>query len=161
MQYTSTQTYVFTSGSDINQAAEAVSESPGVEFSSGSAENKAITYAPWPPLLGNTNQLDNGWQAPVLREVSTVKVPANYGLSGSFVNYHTRNHEYPGIGGMPGPIPTPNRPTYNNLEPISYRLQVLNPKTMAQPGELIGQTVIQKGDLNFEPGGTASLFSVD
>lgn len=161
MWYTSKQRYQLTSGSDINQAAEAVVESPGVDLDSGSAINRAPMYDPWPPLLPSGNKLINGWKNNGLRNVEVVKVPANYGGEGSVPFYGYRYHEYPGVGGLPGPIPSAHRPTYNNLQPISYRLQVLEPKANAQPGELINQTVIQSGPLEFEPGGVATLFNTD
>jgi len=157
MEYTSQQHYVLTSGSDLNRAAEATIQAPAVELDSGSSENRAIVYSPWPPLLPAGEQLDNGWKVNNLQEVRVVKLPANYGGLGSVPFYQFRAHEYPGVGGMPGPIPSSRRPTYNNLEPVSYRLEVLNPKTMAQPGELITTSVVQTGDLQFEPGGVATL----
>lgn len=161
MWYTSQQRYQLTSGSDLNEAAEATIQSPGVGLDSGSAVNRAIIDAPWPPLTPSQTKLSNGWKSNGLRNVEVVKVGANYGGMGSVPFYHYRYHEYPGVGGLPGPIPSAKRPTYNNLEPISYRLQVLDPRNNAQPGDLIQQTVIQSGPLTFEPGGVATLFNTD
>lgn len=95
----------------------------GFVATSGSTYNKTSDDS-WAPLDDYANKQSVTWRTSFLRQEQVVKLGANYGLSGSGVRWYARGREFAGIGGMPGPIPTAHRPTYNNMEPTTYRLKV-------------------------------------
>ncbi len=95
----------------------------GFVATSGSTYNRTSDDS-WPTLDDYGNKQTVTWRPSFLREEQVVKIPANYGLEGSQVRWYARGREFAGIGGMPGPIPTAHRPTYNNMESTIYRLKV-------------------------------------
>ena len=113
---------VLTSGSDLNRTAE----------------------GPWRPLI-DAGQLDYGppsqtggtaeWSDKPLRTVQAIKQSANYGSISSISNFSWRHWAFPApllprtptVGRLPGPIPDPHRPMWNNLPPALYNMRVPNP----------------------------------
>lgn len=134
---------ILTSGSDLNVAA----------VSSGNLGN------PWPKIVGTffTRLFKGSWNANNLRQVSNHNVAGNYGSMGGSVGYGFRGREFGGIGNMPGPIRDAHRPTYNNLVPIVYGLRDIDPKQLAQSGELVRLNVLPLGPADFTPANAASL----
>ena len=158
MLYTPQSTYILTSGADLNSAAEATSPAYGAPISSGSSGNVAIENSPWPPLIDAGERMDVAYRPNGLEDGHRISIGANYGSISSQANYQFRAHEYDGIAGMPGPIPYAGRPTYNNLEPIAYGLRVADPKQVAQGDELVNYGIVQNSNLEFTPGGVASIY---
>ena len=122
---------VLTSGSDLNRTAQ----------------------GPWRPLI-DAGRLDYGppdvqggtaeWPANRFRNVQTTPYKsANYGSITSTANFGWRKWPFPApllpntpiVGLLPGPIPEPHRPMWNNLPPALYNMRVANP-TQAKFNEL-------------------------
>lgn len=103
-----------TAGSDLNRTAE----------------------GPWLTLIdaGSIDYHDNaGWTPNTLANPRNINVRGNYGEVTSVANFNSRKwafpftNERPEIAFLPGPIPNPHRPMWNNLVPIVYGLRVTNP----------------------------------
>lgn len=143
---------ILTSGSDLNTTA----------VSSGSLGN------PWPKILGVfARRLFKGaWQASTLRQPAHVMLDGNYGSEGGKVGYYRRGREFGGIGNMPGgnqqmsSHSVPSRPTYNNLVPIVYGLRDVDPRALAQSGDLIQVPTFPVNGVSFDPAQSASLQEV-
>ncbi|HEY1645944.1 MAG TPA: hypothetical protein VGF75_06290 [Candidatus Saccharimonadales bacterium] len=130
---------------------------PPSDLTSGSDINEAAVGA-WPVLIdGGFKYRNGGWRKSVLREVSNQNTPSNYGSETSKANFGFRFREFLGIGGMPGPIPNPYRPTFNNLIAISWGLRVANPNTKTNTTAQKGPITIQTKPSSWQSSSTASL----
>lgn len=114
---------VLTSGSDLNRTAEGPWR-PLIDAG-------RLAYGP-PAAQGDTYE----WPANRLRNVQvTPYTPANYGSVSSLANFSFRHWAFPAptlpdtptVGRLPGPIPDPHRPMYDNLPPALYNMRVANP----------------------------------
>ncbi len=99
----------------------------------------------YPIELNKRYKFDTG--APMdstFREVDNVRVPANYGgiASGARYGSHRFRH-YDGIGSTPGPIPTPDRPMWNNAVAVVYAKKPISQQTTqhAKQGNLLKQAM--------------------
>lgn len=94
---------------------------------------------PWRPII-DAGLLDYkggsaAWRPSTLQTVKSVKLPANYGEVTSLTNFSFKNAAFPAdevgmpsIGLLPGPIPNPHRPMWNNLPGTNvYHMRVANP----------------------------------
>lgn len=120
---------------------------------------------PWPPLMPSevANDSFTGWVRNALHDFMKLSVPANYGSRTSQADFNWWVAEYSqdsphgkqwgAIAGYPGAVPTPDRPMWNNLEPILWNLQILTPLNM-NPQAFAS---IQKNPSQFVPPGTAAL----
>lgn len=130
---------------------------PRSELTSGSDINHAAVGA-WPTLLdGGAKFWNNGWRKNKLKEVEAHNTPANYGAESSKANWLFRYRAFGGIGNMPGPVPNPYRPTYQNLTPIQWRTLVPNPNITGMSTEQHGPISIQTQPSTWQGANTASL----
>ncbi len=132
-----------------------ITEAPS-ELTAGSDLNRASSG--WPTLLdGGAKFWNNGWRKSVLREVQAHNNPGNYGLVSSKANWLFRYRAFGGIGNMPGPVPNPYRPMYQNLTPIQWRTLVPNPNITGTTTEQHGPITIQTEPSTWQGANTASL----
>jgi hypothetical protein len=130
---------------------------PPSKLTSGSSLNDAAVGA-WPDILDGGSKFRNGgWRPSVLREVSNTNVAGNYGAETSRANFLFRFREFVGIGNHPGPIPSPYRPTFNDLTAISWGLRVANPNTKTNTTAQKGPITIQTKPSSWQSSSTASL----
>ncbi len=130
---------------------------PPSYLSSGSALNQAANGA-WPTLIDGGAKFDNGgWRPSVLREVTHENVIGNYGSVTSEALFGFKWREFAGIGNSPGPIPTPYRPTFDELTPITWGLRVSNPNLPANTVAQKGPISIQTKSTVWQGTGTASI----
>lgn len=130
---------------------------PPSDLTSESALNQAAVGA-WPTLLDAGSKFWNGgWRQSVLREVTNQNVIGNYGSITSQSLFGFRYRAYAGVGNMPGPIPTPYRPTYNDLVPITWNLRVPNPNIIPMSTAQTGPIPVQTSPSTWLGTGTASV----
>ena len=122
---------------------------PPRQLTAGSDLNKPAE-GPWPPIIdAGTIDFKPGsaaWPPNSFRTLVITKTPANYGEDTSIANFAYRgwafnvdpaDHEWASIGMLPGPIPTGNRPMWNNLTKSHTWNQRVNNPTQAKNGELV------------------------
>lgn len=128
---------------------------PTSDLTAGSSLNKASDDS-WPQMLDGGYKWRGGWVPSKLIEVRARNIAGNYGMVTSKANFGFLYSAFRGIGLHSSPIPSPYRPMYDNLTPISWALRVDNPavKTNRQLGS--GKTV-QKTPATFPGSNTASL----
>ena len=130
---------------------------PPSNLTSDAALNQAAVGA-WPTLIDAGAKFWNGgWRNSVLREVTHQNIIGNYGSISSDANYGFKWRAFAGIGNMPGPIPTPYRPTYNDLVPITWNLRITNPNIVPMSTAQTGPISVQKNPSTWLGTGTASL----
>jgi hypothetical protein len=132
-----------------------ITEAPS-PLSSDAALNNAAVGA-WPEILDNGIKFKGGWVPNKLREVAARNIPGNYGLITSIANFQFRYRAFEGIGSMPGPVPNPYRPMYNNLISIVWHLRVANPNTKSNTTAQKGPITIQYKPATWLGANTASL----
>lgn len=107
---------------------------PTRQLTSGSSLNKTAE-GPWAPLIDSFVLLfksGTAWRPSTLHTVTPSKAPPNYGSITSSANFGFRSWTFPtggpisSIGMLPGPIPNPRRPMWNNLPAVLYGLRVPN-----------------------------------
>ena len=158
--YVSGRSPILTSGSAWSRASESGVNLTNPSLTSGSGLNQAQSYAPYPANVDAGYKLQVAFKANSFRDVATVRTPANYGSVTSDSNFQFKSHEYAGVGNYATDLPrTPGRPTYNNLEPVTYGLMVQAPSTQAQPGELALIQSLPNSAVEYNVTGTASLFA--
>lgn len=130
---------------------------PPSDLTSGSDINEAAVGA-WPTLIDGGFKFKNGgWRKSVLRNVIVEKEDANYGGVTSETNFGFLWREFTGIGNHSGPIPSPYRPTFNNLTAISWALRVPNPNTKTNTTAQKGHQSVQTKSSTWNSPTTASL----
>lgn len=129
---------------------------PPSELTSGSDLNRASSG--WPGMLdGGAKLWNNNWRKSVLVEVEAHNTPGNYGLVTSQAHFGWRYRAFGGIGNMPGPIPTPYRPTWQSLVPINWGVRVPNPNINGTTTEQHGPISVQTQPSTWQGPNTASL----
>jgi hypothetical protein len=130
---------------------------PRSELSSGSDLNRASSG--WPALLDSLNAklVNGGWVPSKLREVEAHNEIGNYGMVSSKANWLFRYRAFGGIGNMPGPVPNPYRPMWQELTPITWRTLVPNANIAGTTTEQHGPIVIQTQPSTWQGANTASL----
>lgn len=116
---------------------------------------------PWPKLLASFSTFWNNFKPQTLKDLTRVKIPANYGELGSAVHWYNRQWEFGNyqdtpqglIAAYPGSANDAHRPMFNILTPVVFGMQVL-PESELQSQS--NQNLIQL-PAEFIPGGTASL----
>lgn len=137
---------VLTSGSDLDRV------SPGSwPLILDEAEAYTVGASPAGPPQNRLNQ------------VYHVNEPANFGLEGGVPNWYFRGRPIyadtsASQGGMPGPIPNPDRPMYNNLPATTnYQTRVVDPNQQANLMGLSNPSAEGLNSLSFVPATVASL----
>ena len=132
---------------------------PRHQLTSGSTLNRAAE-GPWRPLIdaGAIDFHDNaGWTPNALANPRVIKIGGNYGEVTSIANFNGRRwafpatEETPEIAFLPGPIPNPHRPMWNNLVPIVWGMRVVNPtqtKTYQSAKRNANRYSMSGGDFN-------------
>lgn len=137
---------------------------PPNSLATGSDLNRTA-QGPWPVLVDSAfaNFKEPGsWTPNSFIVAKTVNLPANYGGMTSRSNFGFRswffppkgNSNYPSVGMLPGPIPFPHRPMWNNAPPTIYRQRVSNANS--------AQNVVQYNPVKYSTvgnnyNGTASI----
>jgi len=131
---------------------------PPSDLTSGAAINQAAVGA-WPTLLdGGIKYWNNGWRNSVLKEVSTEKVPGNYGSETSKSNFGFRFRAFAGIGDYATEgIKVPTRKEYNDLVPIQWGQRIPNPNIIPMSTAQTGPITIQTKPSTWQGSNTASL----
>jgi hypothetical protein len=131
---------------------------PPSNLSSDATLNNASVGA-WPELINSSYKFfsPGGWVVSKLKEVSTVKTPANYGSVTSNTGFGFRFRAYDGIANSGIDIPNSKRPTYQNLIPIIWGLRVPNPNTPSSYTSEKGPIPVQTHSTVWQGTGTASV----
>lgn len=151
-----------TSWSELSGAAQGAQQG-------GNAHNPyaqpAGSLPAWPDTPNaNALQRFNGWIKNAFHDFFKAAVGANYGEISSQANYGFRHQLYSvgnnglgfvggSVGNYPGPVPFAGRPMWNNLEAITWNMEVLDPSDL-NPAQF---QAIQQNPTEFVPGGTASI----
>lgn len=133
-----------------------ITEPPNGMTSTAAINNAAV--GAWPDMIDAGYRFENnGWRPSVLVEINNQNIPGNYGAVSSKALFGFRSRAFGGIGNSPEPIPTPYRPTYNDLISIVWGLRVGNPNLVTNTTAQKGPITIQSTPASWPGSNTATL----